>query len=970
MKKGTQLPNINKILIHRLRKYNFQNFSQILNTPEPEPSYFSYFENITNIIYNTMYNDEPNIETEIDKDLDKFSEENIIISDSFDKIWFKNDKDNNKKTNLKILLEEESDIYINKIDNKYKIFCNNHKEIPKIKNKSNINNKNDELIKNQRFLNLKSIYITNEDILLGIPDEYKVQHNEFKTDPDLLSKPVNYLRVKCDGLIKMSTQIDKELEKILGHTNKLDHYIQNNWQPWNLNINLYFENIKIYHKKIDSIKNKALGNTSKLILKEIKRKNIKKLRDICKQFKTIKESIMTLASLIKNVKQYKLINELIYKNQNYIENIKKIAKGKVGIIDLFEMSLKNFKENNNSHTSSELNKILEEYFQDFVYIDETYLNSFEMFQISEANYKLISSYSYGIKRLLEHLQFKKQRDEIEKIDSLCEYYIQNNLIKSIYNKLRGIFTNTTTDILRKLLDFFKTEIKKKEEENEKENNEQKNDINKNEEKNNDIDIDIKEEQGLLLCLIITKFNFCKNMKEFVDEILKVINNSEDKNVTKIIKADFNTECQEIINKIDYYSNFIIKTQLSECFKDSLMNAPINKFLQNYYLINELIEPIISCDEKNKSMLWEYQNNYIRNWTKIKINKFSESYYKSWDPLPEVPYESQLLLNFYFDFDINNNIIENNNFQKALENFEKIKNDFCNIDDNDEIQKTQFLSVKFKNTKKEFETINIKINKTALDIIETSVEVIKLFCLISPGCYGAMLESFSDILIKHITYQKNEIFNYKNNFTVSQKEVCTTSTIFILVKYIYVYFKDCDFFVKIMKHSDKSAIDNFLSVFKVVNEALDLSKKKIEEIIYNNCIDESLKLLEKIQLPNYNVPDKNSDVPVNEYVYTLISVMKIIYDSMIGSYETEFIVKTFKPAIIKFFDKFEYFIFHGKVIEDEKCLKQFRKDMTFLKKNLNFINVFDISEMKSRIDNINKKVLPEHMLKAKKKADEK
>ena len=970
MKKGTQLPNINKILIHRLRKYNFQNFSQILNTPEPEPSYFSYFENITNIIYNTMYNDEPNIETEIDKDLDKFSEENIIISDSFDKIWFKNDKDNNKKTNLKILLEEESDIYINKIDNKYKIFCNNHKEIPKIKNKSNINNKNDELIKNQRFLNLKSIYITNEDILLGIPDEYKVQHNEFKTDPDLLSKPVNYLRVKCDGLIKMSTQIDKELEKILGHTNKLDHYIQNNWQPWNLNINLYFENIKIYHKKIDSIKNKALGNTSKLILKEIKRKNIKKLRDICKQFKTIKESIMTLASLIKNVKQYKLINELIYKNQNYIENIKKIAKGKVGIIDLFEMSLKNFKENNNSHTSSELNKILEEYFQDFVYIDETYLNSFEMFQISEANYKLISSYSYGIKRLLEHLQFKKQRDEIEKIDSLCEYYIQNNLIKSIYNKLRGIFTNTTTDILRKLLDFFKTEIKKKEEENEKENNEQKNDINKNEEKNNDIDIDIKEEQGLLLCLIITKFNFCKNMKEFVDEILKVINNSEDKNVTKIIKADFNTECHEIINKIDYYSNFIIKTQLSECFKDSLMNAPINKFLQNYYLINELIEPIISSDEKNKSMLWEYQNNYIRNWTKIKINKFSESYYKSWDPLPEVPYESQLLLNFYFDFDINNNIIENNNFQKALENFEKIKNDFCNIDDNDEIQKTQFLSVKFKNTKKEFETINIKINKTALDIIETSVEVIKLFCLISPGCYGAMLESFSDILIKHITYQKNEIFNYKNNFTVSQKEVCTTSTIFILVKYIYVYFKDCDFFVKIMKHSDKSAIDNFLSVFKVVNEALDLSKKKIEEIIYNNCIDESLKLLEKIQLPNYNVPDKNSDVPVNEYVYTLISVMKIIYDSMIGSYETEFIVKTFKPAIIKFFDKFEYFIFHGKVIEDEKCLKQFRKDMTFLKKNLNFINVFDISEMKSRIDNINKKVLPEHMLKTKKKADEK
>ena len=967
MKKGNNLININTILIQRLRKYNFQNFSQILNTPEPEPSYFSYFENITNLIYNTMYNDETNYQTEIDKDLDKFSEDSISIIDLSDTIGIKfksnNNVKNNKKPNLKMLLEEQDNNYINKIDSKYKRFCVNHKEKEKLKYREN-NNKNNEFEGNQRFLNLKSIYITNEDILLGIPDEYKVPNNEFRTDPDLLSKPINYLQIKCNGLIKMSTQIDKELEKILGHTNKLDHYIQNNWQPWNSNINLYYENIQIYHQKIDSIKKKALGNTSKLILKEIKRKNIKKLKDICKQFKTIKESIITLSSLIKNVKQYKLINELIYKNQNYIENIKIIVKGKVGIIDLFDMSLKNFKENNNSHTSGELNKIMDEYFQDFAYIDETYMNNFELYNISEKNYKTISSYSYGIKRILEHLQFKKQKDEIEKIDSLCEYYIQNNLIKSIYNKLRGIFTNLTADILRKILDFFKNEIKKKEEDEE-------DSINKKEEEENDIDI--KEEQCLLLCLIVTKSNVCKNMKEFLDEILRVINNSEDKNITKIIKADFNNECQEIKNKIDYNSNFIIKSQLSECFKDSLINKPINTFLQNYYLINDLMEPIITSDGKNKSMLWEFQNNFIRNWTKNKINKFSESYYKSWDPLPEVSYESQLLLNFYFDFDIDSNVIDvidGNNFQKVLENFEKAKNDFCNEDENENKQKTQFLSVKFKNPKKEIETIDIKINKTALDIIETSVEVIKLFCLITPGSYGVMLESFSEILIKHITYQKNEIFNYKTNFTVSQKEVCTTSTIFILVKYIYVHFKDCDFFVKVMKHSDKSAIDNFLSVFKIVNEALDLSKKKIEEIIYNNCIDESLKLLEKIQLPNYNIPDKDSDVPVNDYVYTFISVMKIIYDSMIGSYETEFIVKIIKPAVVKFFDKFEYFIFHGKVIEDEKCLKQFRKDMTFLKKNLNFINVFDMNEIKSRIDNINKKVLPEHMLKTKKKADEK
>ena len=43
-------------------------------------------------------------------------------------------------------------------------------------------------------------------------------------------------------------------------------------------------------------------------------------------------------------------------------------------------------------------------------------------------------------------------------------------------------------------------------------------------------------------------------------------------------------------------------------------------------------------------------------------------------------------------------------------------------------------------------------------------------------------------------------------------------------------------------------------------------------------------------------------------------------------------------------------------------------MTFLKKNLNFINIFNLSEIKSRIDNINKKVLPDYLLKKKKGED--
>ena len=988
MKGVPRFNNINRILIQRLRKYNFQNFSQLLNSPEPEPSYFSYFESIANFLYDIVYDDQANLESEINKDLDKFSVDCITIEDSSKNIKYKKKSDEkeqiteikNPKKNLKFLLNEPIDKYIEKITETYDKFCKNHNEIKKIENKNRINNinKEDEKEKeNKRFLNLKSIYTSNKDILIDIPDEYNVPKEEFKVDPDLLGRPVKYLRIKSEGLVEKSTSIDKELEKILGHTNKLEYYINQNWQPWNSNINLYFDKIKQYHNKVELIKKKCLGNTSKLILKEIKRKNIKKIRKVFIQFRKMKDSINYLKILITDVKKYKLTNELINKNKNNIDKIKKIVNNKkVSLLDLFDISFNNFKAKNSTHMSGELGQILNEYFNGFAFIDETYENNYKNYNISEDSYNTLISSSYGIKRLIEHLQFKEQKDEIEKIHSVCDYFIQNNLTNSIYIKLRGIFSNLTNDVINKIIEFFKIEIERKEEKDEveesstnKEEEKTNNDSN-NEEENKDQNV--RGEQCLLLCLIITRIKFEKNVKEFINEIVRIINESNDENITKIIKDNFDTECNEIKNIMDNNLYLVIKSQLTKCFDESIMNSKNEFFLKNYYLINDLMAQLTINDDKLKNIVLEYQQNYLRNWTEYKLDKFTSGEYESWDPLTDVPQEYQLLLNFYFDFDVNKNALGGNpnNFLKILENFEKNKNDYCKNKIEEEKTKHQYLSVKFKNSKKEIETIDIKINKTALDIIKTSVNFIKLFCLILPSSYGVMLESFSEILIKHLNYQKEEIFNYKNSSTVSQKEVCMTYTIFILVKYIYEYFKDCDFFVQIMKHSEQKSIDSFLSVFKAINESLDLSKKKIEEILNNNCVDEALKQLDNIQLPNYNIPEKGSEVPVNEYVYIFISSMKIIYDSMLNCYETDFMAKIFQPAIVKFFDKFEYFIFHGKLIEEEKCLKQFRKDMTFLKKNLNFINIFDITDIKSRIDNINKKVLPDHMLKPKKKGEEK
>ena len=148
MKDVPRFNNINRILIQRLRKYNFQNFSQLLNSPEPEPSYFSYFESIANFLYDTVYDDQANLESEINKDLDKFSVDCITIEDSSQNIKHKKKSDEkeqineikNPKKNLSFLLNEPIDKYIQKIRETYDKFCKNHNEIKKIENKNKIIN--------------------------------------------------------------------------------------------------------------------------------------------------------------------------------------------------------------------------------------------------------------------------------------------------------------------------------------------------------------------------------------------------------------------------------------------------------------------------------------------------------------------------------------------------------------------------------------------------------------------------------------------------------------------------------------------------------------------------------------------------------------------------------------------------------------------------------------------------------------
>ena len=232
----------------------------------------------------------------------------------------------------------------------------------------------------------------------------------------------------------------------------------------------------------------------------------------------------------------------------------------------------------------------------------------------------------------------------------------------------------------------------------------------------------------------------------------------------------------------------------------------------------------------------------------------------------------------------------------------------------------------------------------------------MFSIFHKDCYGFILENFTNMIIFHLNFQIDQIYGGKCGFSVSQQEISMTYAIFLLIEYIYEHIKNSDFFVTIAENSDTKIYDNYLDVNKNIKDCCDLSKSRIEDLIENNCISETLNKLSVIKLPYYNVI--SGDVPVNEYALYYVSSLKDVYVSMLNCYEEQYMKETIKKALDDFFDKFEDYILHGKKIEDDNCLKQFKRDMIFLKKNFVFIEIMDITEIKDRIENINKSVLPD------------
>ena len=906
----------NSKIMQKLRNKQMQNFSSILNASADQGS---YYEEIKNLIINTVYDEKSLLDSEISKDFDKFSDFIIEMGNSPRSI----NSDNPKS--FRELTKENFDNYSEALSKNYRKYAFNHFKFNYNNNQIYFNMNNNHFNNNELNDDFKN-YKTNDIIFNEIPKYFIENCNLFKIKNDILNSDIDDIQKNCITFIDYNSKIDLELQRILKNNDLIENYIFGNAEPSLNGVNLSFNKIKEWKNIYKELREKNFRNSLFLLSKKIKQQNINKLILFMKNLKDTQNKLSFINDI--NSKEHKSLIDLISKGRESIEELKKnTGQNKLKLYDFFEETFSNYLINNSSQMTNEFSDKMNDYFNNFFSFDESKENSYQDFHISQFVFDKLKS-SENCDYVIKYMNFES-KNKIESIINIIKSYIKNRLIDSFYSAVKNKFIDLSNQQFDSISKIITDKIKK--------NNNDNNNIN-----NENI------EQVILLCLIYVKNKLYSELNLIINEIINLLNKSE--TVSKDLKDKFSDIFIDINKTINENLMRKIQIQSVNCFNETLKHSNIDLFSESLYITYDIIQNIITKDDKISNFFKDCQINFIKKYSKELTSKFQTLIFKNWEEIKIIPTNYQDLIEIISQYEIKDNYLKFEN----IFSIDKISI-FKNIESNFKQNSTLNYII--------INNIKLKCNQCSLEIIKISYDILKIFTFFNTSIWDFILENYINLLTSHVDFQKEQVLNGKN-IEVTQTEISMANSILVLIKQISERMKNSQSFGLIAKYTEQHTIDNFLQMENYINKQIEFCQKKITDLIQLHCIDDSISELKKINLPNYKVVD--GELPVNNYSLKLVSLIKTIYDCMLNSYTEEFIRFTIKNCLSRFFDNFENYIINGKKIENMNSLKQFKKDTIFFKKNLPSLTLINMDEFKSRIDSLNKKVLPENMLKSKKK----
>ena len=858
-------------------------------------------------------------------------------------------KDRNENT-FKMLVKEDYSGYIkilkriypsfsfnhyNKINNEYSEYYKKYGEEGDIINRNLIKKEKKE--GEYKKSNLLDI--------LGVQENITDDPKKFRIKTDFLKRGDPYeLRMIKEDLSFKTGVIDKELNQILeSQANILYNYIENNIDLKNQinDFSLEMKNKIDFQKKLSK---NYINNSSKLFLKESKKKQIQKLliplkilRDLGMCMKQLK-----FISLSENDNKIKQISDSTNVAREKLKLLKKygVKSQKGNVIFEIESKIQTYE----NEGEIKLNDQLAENFERLINLTLIYDQKDEIYNKIIKNSDIINKKSYNISKENNTSQnFKYNEEDFELINAEQNIYIKYLLI---YNNNKE--NNKLYNLLISILDMFDIIIKD----------------------NMDISSIVDIFKNLFKKIITKNFEIIEGLSQNKLINVKIISNCYSNILSnfcytiELIQTNFGLNGRRIFNdaiemmktEMDNFIKMLILADLHEKnieFDNSwvvfLKEESNLKILTNIYFRNSKLNW--------SNMVVNLYQNYVLNFKDIKTRELTEEYKELlWDQLTNIEVEYQKM----FDVlntrqNINKLIIEPDKIIFIPENQNKNTNN--TIEENKE-EKNMYLLL--ENEKNENDKKH-RISKFSYCYIKYMYEYLVVYTYSPDEIKDSIINQIMKLTKDILTYSKeiiidNEKGKINNVKQLTEKETALYCSDLVIIQKCLQNFIDAKNFGNVILPNLKDTIDTLNSLKSTCYDVIIQLTKEIS----SSFISE----FNTLNFNNYKTFPNAKEY--NSYTKKL-KIFKRIYDNLGNAFIADDINRLFTHIFTDMFNQFKKCVEEKGIIEDDTQLKQFRSELTYIKKVFKLFSLIDCTKYKEIIDELSTKANPNKLPKKKKKA---
>ena len=915
-------------------RYNwkFQNNTELTNIP-PKKHHFSFKP--SKLLHNKSSSSHKQKLAPLDSCIDftKFKSSIITIkptdNDDCNNIHnhtYPNINNNNDKETIKTLLDTDYKRYTSTIKKIYPTFKFNHYS------------------KYADSKGVVDVFKWNRSCLQV--DEYYLNtpHNVFVVKTSLLEQNEEQLHKTNKLLMNSVGEIEMEVDRVLNSSSIIESYYYDNIQLKDT-IDVFIKRIGNKKEMKEMFKNKMLYNSSKIILLQYKKQQMKNIVNVLQHIQMIHHNISGLLSNEYNNSDRMINlnkeNQILTQIKKDINTLKRKYK-QINILTYIERTL-----NSINYKSEE--KYLKAFISAFFDLITLGCNYTITTTINDNNVNTIST-KYDLS-LTPQQESPQCIDECNSV--LLSLLTNTPTINKQLTNLLDIFAIIITEsfdintILYSIKEPYKHTIHSLYVNN-----------------NNNNNHNLQQLSNSYYCLLQNHFylihllqtNFGSSPKMFTEITRFIINEIKTKitlSINPIIKASINTPLSSVMSMLSQQDKLIpliklqyIKKELSS--KIELLFKLINLNTVDFFFQYEN-DFLFSYFETYSDMIQiELENE---DWSEIKY--FDEKFQKMLDVI-STDIHNQNDSQIENVIDITSVITSTSSStpkqnESTSETEEEETPDESIITSNSNSQHgINVLTIKGAGFKQ------IKTSLTLIDFIYNTYRII--YYIKSNEHIQTIILQLCKIINIFSSESSRQIINGElNSKTITEKEIIlVNSTLCLLGKVLFLI-------SLYLKSQNDEVINNSLS--KTIN--------KLNEF-QSTCHDTVIKLIREVTesvLSDFEEIDFNK-YPVlkakeyNSYIKRFCKV-KRIYDGMVNAFEDNDIMQIFTVVLGGFFDKFMQIVNKKGRIEKEEMLKQFRGEMVYLKRLIKMFEFVDVNGLVDKIDAISKNANPDKVVKRRK-----